>query len=407
MWAAAQIVDEAAGEAVLVFGSPPPHGRDLDLLARPAAARAIAAALAAAGFQRRGSQWVRFAGGTVAVVDLVEAAEWRLPAGELADLYAAARPLEGATNLVVPGPEHQLLILATRLGGARSLSAGRRVRAAAAAGEPGAWDRARARVGKWGRPRDLDALRAALAGDAGPGALRRVNRALRGARRPRVIALSGVDGSGKSTQARTLRDALVALGHDAEIVWNPLASDRWVARLGDTVKAAIAGMTPRRSTAGDAADGPDAQEDPGRALRERSSAVNAAWSTLVALANGISHARLVTSHARAGRVVIFDRYVLDSLVRARLFYGEHARLGLQRALVRLLSPEPLLAILLDVDAEVSLARKDDLWTREQIFAQVRLYREEHEALGVLRLDGTRPPAELADQLAELAWRRLA
>ena len=144
----------------------------------------------------------------------------------------------------------------------------------------------------------------------------------------------------------------------------------------------------------------------GSDLRERNRAVNAAWATLVAVANGVAHARLAAGHAAAGRIVIFDRYVLDSVVRLRFLYGERSRYRLQRTLVRLLSPRPLASFFLDVSAETSLMRKDDRWAPDELATQVRLYREEHGRAGALRLDGTRAPEDLSAEIAQTVWRRL-
>src|SRR2546422_8795930 len=70
--ALARTVDAAAGGRVLVFGSLPPEGRDLDILARPAQRKAIAAALTREGLLTKdGARWVAFGDCTAVGVDLV------------------------------------------------------------------------------------------------------------------------------------------------------------------------------------------------------------------------------------------------------------------------------------------------------------------------------------------------
>ncbi len=403
---AAELVDGALAEPVLVFGSPPPEGRDLDLLARPAAHRAVEARLAQEGFLHRDGEWVSFAGGAARAVDLVPVADWNLPERELEDLFAAALPIPGFTHLVAPAPEHQLLILATRVQAGASLSAKRRRRAEAAlAADPAAWRRAAEREPAWG---DGLARLAATLQDRRPDSRPLASARLRAwrLRHRRVIALSGVDGSGKSSQARALAELLAALGHEAEVVWTPLASDAWIARLARPVKRLLGVLPALRGRQEPAADAGGIVPNPGSRLRERSRAVNASWAMLVAVANAWAHARLTLRVAGAGRVVVFDRYVLDSLVRLRFLYGDASRFRLQRAIVRRLSPAPALAVFLDVPAEVSLARKDDRWSPAELARQVQLYREEHQHLDVVRLDGTRAHDELREELAELVWRRL-
>lgn len=404
---AAELADARAGERVLVFGSLPPAGRDVDLLARPPAEAAIATGLAEAGFLNRDEAWVRFGADGVAAVDLAPAASWQLPDGELEELFDLSRPLPGFAHLAEPAPEHRLLILARRLqdGGVLSHSRRQRVRRALAE-DPDAWERAAARQDGWGAVEALPALRDALHGEDAPGPLRRARLAAWRLHRRRIVTLSGIDGSGKSSQAEALRKTLEQLGHEAAIVWTPLANDAWLDRLARPVKRLVWRLGARRSGRSPGPGEEPPSSNRGSAMRHRSRLANAAWSTLVAAVNGWAHARLTLHHVRRGRVVICDRYVLDSVVRLRFLYGERRPLRLQRALVRLLSPASVVSVYLDVPAAESLARKDDGWLPDELETLVRLYRDEHERAGALRLDGTRPFDELAGEIAALVWRRL-
>jgi hypothetical protein len=113
---AAEIVDGAAVHSVLVFGSPPGAGRDLDLLVRDADLQRLRDALDVEGFLDRDDEWVRFRGSTAEAIDLVPASSWRLPRADLDDLFAAARPLEGLQRLVRPAPHHAILVIARLTG---------------------------------------------------------------------------------------------------------------------------------------------------------------------------------------------------------------------------------------------------------------------------------------------------
>jgi thymidylate kinase len=146
--------------------------------------------------------------------------------------------------------------------------------------------------------------------------------------------------------------------------------------------------------------------DEGTELRQRSAAVRFAWTTLVALTNALWQSRTTAQNTLANRIVIFDRHFLDSAARLRFQYGEEHRFRFQNALVRALSPKPLVSFFLEIPAELSLERKDDRWTLDELRAQARLYREESERLDVIRLDGRRPQAELCAEIAAAVWRRL-
>ncbi|MDP9071205.1 MAG: nucleotidyltransferase family protein, partial [Actinomycetota bacterium] len=161
-----ELIDSAVAGRVLLFGSLPPGGRDLDVLARPPEWRAIAAVLEREGFVGRGGTWVRFRRCTAEAVDLVATREWALGPSELAALWAEATPVGGARNVARPSPRHLLLILARQLvEGDGRLSATRRSRISAALAEdPEAWYRARAAAGPWGASRALGLLRLAHEG---------------------------------------------------------------------------------------------------------------------------------------------------------------------------------------------------------------------------------------------------
>ncbi len=391
---AAGVVDDAAPRPVLVFGSLPGAGRDLDLLVRDEDLDALRAALDREGFRPQGDEWVRFGGGTAEAVDLVPASSWRLPAAELDDLYRSALPIDGFSRLVRPAPAQALLVLA-RLTGLGVLPDKRRVRRDTAfAEDPRALVDARRRAAAWNLTAELANL------EGGGTATRGVPRPSR----PRVVALSGIDGSGKSSQAELLRAALERLGYDAAVEWSPFGQDEWLNRLAVPVKQLL-GRTGRYSP-DEPAQETGLERTHGTALREESALVNYLWSAVVTFANELSQLRTIVRHTRHGRIVIYDRYTLDSTVQLRFRYGSSSRFGLQRALIRLLAPKPLASFYLDIPPETSLGRKDDRWSLADLQAQAGLYREEYEGAGAVRLDGLRPRDELAAEIGEAVWRAL-
>ncbi|MGI9020530.1 MAG: hypothetical protein ACR2G3_07465, partial [Solirubrobacterales bacterium] len=166
----ARTVDEAAGGRVVVFGSPPPEGRDLDLLVRAAQERSIASRLAADGLRRRGIQWAAFRDCGAVGVDLVPTSSWRLPEAELASLFDEAEVLPGFRRLAAPAPHHAVLIAARRVARAGVYEDRLRERIEAIlAGAPSAWEEAALRAPAWEAEAALDSLRRLDAGEAAPG----------------------------------------------------------------------------------------------------------------------------------------------------------------------------------------------------------------------------------------------
>src|SRR5262249_62086100 len=96
-------VDAAALGRVIVLGSLPPAGRDLDLLARTPERERIESALSDAGLERKGSEFALFGACSAFGVELITAERF-LPRSALDDLFGRALPLDGSTALARPAP---------------------------------------------------------------------------------------------------------------------------------------------------------------------------------------------------------------------------------------------------------------------------------------------------------------
>lgn len=408
-------LEAATVEPVLVFGSLPPVGNDVDVLAREAGMRSISSALKASGFVQRGSRWARFRDCAVDVVDLVPADSWGLAPEALERLFADARPIPGFERLVRPAPAHELLILARRVAGADgSLDEKRRQRLEAAiADDSAAWETARAGAADWGAASALEGLRRAHATGAVMSRAARLRARPPGQRLPRrrgqgfVVALSGLDGAGKSTQAEALRDALWDLDLDAEIVWTSLIAQGSLGWLAKPVKRALALLRP----GAEVPEGPDEtwsesapthRPDAGTMLRRKSKTITFVWTAMACASVARWQRRQTRRRIRRGTIVICDRYTLDTKVHLRYEYGDRP-FRLQVGMVKLLSPRPRKAFLLDVTAETAHARKGE-YELHQIERRAQLYREECDLMGVERLDGERPRDELCAEIGRAVWR---
>ena len=440
---AAKLVDAATPERVLVLGSFPPSGRDLDLLARPLGREAIGAVLAREGFIARGpglaparswvQQWARFSEGTAFAVDVHEPERYGLSDSSVAALFDDAVPIEGMEWLARCAPHHVLLLTArglARRGG--TLSHKRRGRVERAlADDPGCWTRARALAPAWGLSHALEVLARAFTDDEPSGrtdfaraqleimrstALRpRVERLLRLAasawpRPAQVVSVSGLDGAGKSSQTLTVQELLGDVGVDAVVAWMPLGHSprhRMLRLMRRTAGRALRISRRRKSGGAHGAGGARpaiGEPNPMRGVRERSELITQGWVTIVALIQALQHRRAVVRHFGTGRLVIFDRYVLDSAAQLRYFYGAQHRFEFQKRLVRLVSPTPKLSFLLDVPPETVAVRKPLQYSFEELCLQAGLYQDELLRSQVVRLDGERPQADLTDEIAETIWR---
>jgi thymidylate kinase len=424
-----RLVDALVEDRVLVFGSLPPRGRDLDLLVRAPEAVDLGAGLEAAGFARHGSRFARFQNCSAEVAELKAATSWRLPDHELRALFSEAEPLAGTTNVVRPAPHHTLLITARRVvGEGRALRGGHadRIRLALE-DDPGAFERASERSAAWGASRALSLLEDGCRSRGGLPVGRRMLAALelgrgrRSGRRPvmaavrriwrppglgAVVAFSGLDGCGKTTQAQSLQGALDRLGYETIVAWisiKALPLPPWLEALSNVVARTISVFSrpPGRRPKGEDDRNSRPQEEIRKQIRRRSSLVTFGWSLIVVLYMTLRTARRVWPAVLRGRVVVCDRYVLDSAVHLRYEYGEERRYGLQTGLLRLAGPAPL-AFFLDLPPEEASVRKPDYDVTENA-RRAAIYRAMAKRLGARRIDAELPRDQICAEVARAVW----
>jgi thymidylate kinase len=228
--------------------------------------------------------------------------------------------------------------------------------------------------------------------------------------RPQVVGFSGLDGSGKSSQVQALLSTLEQLDVAVITHWKPLGHNASVRTIRRVVKRGYAAMR------GWDAEQLDRSKQPGRSLvagtnpamlgGRQNRLVTHAWATLVCLVSASHYRMIALRHGGSGRLIVFDRFALDTTAQLRFFYGPELEFGLQRALIRFVCPTPIAAWLLEVPGEVALARKQEQYNLSQLKEQESLLHEEAERLGVTRLDGTRPMAELSEYIATEVWEQM-
>jgi thymidylate kinase len=213
-------------------------------------------------------------------------------------------------------------------------------------------------------------------------------------RRRVSVAISGVDGAGKSSLAGSVQSQLELAGVPANVVWTRPgmrlgALDR-LARTGKRVLRQDPRPGLARVAGGEAPSG----------LASRGGALGWTWSVLVTLAF-LADTRGRYRQARG--VVIWDRHVLDALATMDFAYGAGAGLALQRFLARRLLPPADVSVYLDVTAETAVARKPgDLFGEHAIRRQLEAYeRRRNEVAALHVLDAALPPDELAARIIRL------
>lgn len=210
---------------------------------------------------------------------------------------------------------------------------------------------------------------------------------------PDFICLMGIDGSGKTTQARRLVARLNQAGIPARYVWC-----RWQPLLMKPVQLAGRALLKRRAV------GPtdyraftsSKQRFLGRGPLGR---LWLAASLLDYLLVQV-FPRIVLGRLR-GKCMVCDRYLYDTLIDQGINLGLSADEGPQladRALVRLF-PRPARVILIDLDPKLAFERKTDVADPEYLRDRRARYLRFAESLGAATVDGSGPPETVADRIA--------
>lgn len=220
----------------------------------------------------------------------------------------------------------------------------------------------------------------------------------------RHVCIIGTDGSGKTTLADALVERLRRRGEPAERAW--LGSDSY---LMAPVRAALKLVWARRR-----GKGKNAGPKPGLASQRVDYAAEIARKNALAARHPVAvrvyltliwldywlQLRIKRFGLRRAGTIVADRYLFDVAVNLGLTLGwspEEVVRYAQTRIARIALPE--VRVFLRVEAEVSMARKDDVFDIDYLRMRLRYYDAIARAFGFVVRDGTLPIAENADWLA--------
>ena len=216
-----------------------------------------------------------------------------------------------------------------------------------------------------------------------------------------VVALSGMDSAGKSTQRDLLVEALRRQGREPLCVWTRAGYTRRVERL-KKLGQLLSGKKKKAREQGEVSAKPGRY--PRRASTIASPLKRRLWLTTAILDLLWVYAVQLRYWRARGRTVVCDRYLLDCLVDFRVnFPDDRVEERLLGRFLRRLAVRPHAAFCLLVSADESLRRSRNKsrhhWeTREVLDRRFEQYRAVGEELSVRMLDGELPGDQLASAI---------
>lgn len=207
-----------------------------------------------------------------------------------------------------------------------------------------------------------------------------------------LVAFSGVDGCGKTTQAKALQTAFETCHIRTHYIWSRGGSATWLrffTRWGSKTQTTQVG-------------GLSSTEDKVRLRQQRfrSPWLRWGWTWLTTVELLLLYSRHIVLPLLFGWVVICDRYFYDTLADWAAYFGE-AEIEKRWAskILRWFSPRPRMAYWLDVSPGVARSRSSDKVPEDFLAAQHASYQRLAQLYGLRKLEEVhRPWPEISDDI---------
>lgn len=215
-----------------------------------------------------------------------------------------------------------------------------------------------------------------------------------------LICFTGIDGSGKTTQARLLVDWLASMGIKSIYVWSR-GEVLMIRRIFLFLGRSALGTSTRQIT-GD-------QKSYGRYQSRKSklmeiSIVRLLWSVMTS----IEHLAQINLDVRRrlldGSVVVCDRYLWDSSVDMAVLNKRNPQWlsGWLNRLMWRFVPKPAITFFIDIPPEEAIKRKNDIPSVDYLAKRAELYRYLAKCNSLTVINGCLDPVTIQNKITDIA-----
>jgi len=182
-----------------------------------------------------------------------------------------------------------------------------------------------------------------------------------------LVTFSGVDGSGKTTQIRSLIKALNVCELKTKYFWYRYGSSKFTAFF---IKIGKFLFSKRNA---------QSISDIGYKIQERESylqnrLIRLLWSWLILVELSLKYNVGIRLSLLLGKIVVCDRYILDAVVELGSYYtNNNTDNRVYSKLLRFLNPSPSRAFLLDTSPEIIIDRNHENIPKAHLEKQILLY----------------------------------
>ena len=211
-----------------------------------------------------------------------------------------------------------------------------------------------------------------------------------------LISISGVDGSGKTSQSRLLAKAFRQCDIRTKYVWSRCGCSSFgqvFIRSGKALFDLLKFDKGMKSLS---------HQNDGITLGHHhleNRCIRLFWTFIIFVEMALIYNLKVRIPLLFGKVVICDRYLLDALVEIGISAREKSSHdGFCGTLLRLLSPSPNISFLMDLSPGVVLERKSEEFSEADLNKQTLFYQELARRFDVILVDGERPSVEVSEDI---------